>query len=85
VPRAAIAFVARALYNEKYVALPMGHTIGRAAGNPSRIESVSYHWATGGRRHRLQAALDGEPRPLVTGSQEEFIAEHYWKEQIWLK
>lgn len=33
VPRAAIALVARVLYNENYVALPMSHRVGRAGGS----------------------------------------------------
>jgi|SRR5712691_2431031 len=41
VPRAAIAMVARALYNEKYVAVPMDHEVRRAPDKPGRIESVS--------------------------------------------
>ena len=78
VPRAAVAFVARALYNENYTALPMGHEIGRAASEPGRVESVSYWWRFDGRPHRLSLSLACEPRPLVAGSEEEFIAEHYW-------
>lgn len=78
VPRAAIALVARALYNENYVALPMSHAIGRAAGEPGRIESLSYSWTFGGRPHRLSMSLGCEPRSPTAGSEEEFIAEHYW-------
>jgi uncharacterized protein len=78
VPRAAVAFLARALYNENYVALPMAHEIGRAAGDPGRIESVSYSWTVAGRPHRLFLSLGCEPRSMTAGSEEEFIAEHYW-------
>lgn len=78
VPRAAIALVARALYNENYVALPMSHAIGRAAGEAGPIESMSYSWTFGGRPHGLWLSPEREPRPLTAGSEEEFIAEHYW-------
>lgn len=78
VPRAAIAIVARALYNEKYVAVPMDHEVRCAPDEPRRIESVSYRWDFAGRRNRLFVAVDSDPRPLVAGSHEEFIAEHYW-------
>jgi len=78
VPRAAIALVARALYNENYVSLPMGHEIGRAADEPERVESVSYWWRFAGRADRLSLSVAGDPHPLVVGSHEEFIAEHYW-------
>jgi uncharacterized protein YqjF (DUF2071 family) len=70
VPRAAIAFVARALYNENYVALPMRHRAGSG--------SVSYEWTVEGRQDRLSVASAGDPQPLLAGSEEEFIAEHYW-------
>ncbi len=78
VPRAAIAFVARALYNENYVAVPMDHDITRAPDDPKRIASVSYRWTFAGRQNRLIVSVAGEPGPLVSGSHEEFIAEHYW-------
>jgi uncharacterized protein YqjF (DUF2071 family) len=74
VPRSAIAFVARTLYNENYVAVPMGHEIGQGGTGTS----VAYEWSLGGRSHRLFVSARGEPRPLVPGSEEEFIAEHYW-------
>jgi hypothetical protein len=78
VPRAAIAIVARALYNENYVAVPMGHAIKRAPDGSKRIESVSYSWTSAGRQNRLLLSVACEPAPLVSGSHEEFIAEHYW-------
>jgi len=69
VPRAAIACVACSLYDEKYVALPMRHRIDAA---------VSYEWTFEGRVQRLSLTPASEPRPLIPGSEEEFIAEHYW-------
>jgi uncharacterized protein YqjF (DUF2071 family) len=78
VPRFAIAFVARWLYNENYVALPMRHELRSAAADPSCVESVAYAWHAGGREHRLSLAGAGAPQPLVPGSEAEFIAEHYW-------
>ena len=41
VPKRAIAWVARAVYNENYVAVPMGHEIVRAEGSPLRTSE--YH------------------------------------------
>lgn len=70
VPRAAIAFVARTLYNENYVALPMRHAFeGR---------SVAYEWTLGGRAQRLALTADGDAALPAAGSEQEFIAEHYW-------
>jgi uncharacterized protein YqjF (DUF2071 family) len=70
VPRFAIAFLARALYNENYVALPMGHEAGEKA--------AAYRFRHAGREHRLGVSASEEFRPLGPGSHEEFIAEHYW-------
>jgi uncharacterized protein len=75
VPRAAIALVARTLYNEPYATVRMGHEILRAA---SRVERATYSWIAQGRRQSLSVAVDRDPQPLRAGSQEEFIAEHYW-------
>ncbi len=70
VPRRAIAWVARTLYRENYVRLPMRHKV-----EPARVE---YAWRFGGNWNHISAA-DLEPAtPLASGSHEEFIAEHYW-------
>jgi len=74
VPRAAIAAAANALYNERYVALPMRHRVDVDVG-AGRAE---YGWRHGGRWHSLRASFRGEPRPLQPGSEAEFITEHYW-------
>ena len=66
VPKWAIATVARLAYNENYVSMPMGHRID---------ERVTYTFGDDG---ELSAEPVGEPRALVEGSHEEFIAEHYW-------
>jgi uncharacterized protein YqjF (DUF2071 family) len=74
VPRAAVAALARAIYNEPYVGLPMGHStvLGETGG------SAEYRWRHGGRWHRLAARVSGAPTPAAAGSAEEFITEHYW-------
>jgi uncharacterized protein len=76
VPRAAIAFTARVLYNEKYVALPMGHRLGGPDSSCAR--SVAYHWRFGGRDLGLEVTIAGTPVPPAAGSEEEFVIEHYW-------
>jgi uncharacterized protein YqjF (DUF2071 family) len=70
VPRAAIAYAARKFYNENYVALPMGHEID--------AHSAEYSWRFGGRQNRVKITTRGEPQELITGSEAEFITEHYW-------
>lgn len=74
VPRSAIARAARAFYNENYVALPMSHRIERA-GAGLRAE---YSWKFRRRWNRMHVVVQGEPTLPEAGSQEQFIAEHYW-------
>jgi uncharacterized protein YqjF (DUF2071 family) len=73
VPRYAIAAVARWLYNEQYVDLPMGHEIDTSNG-----VSVEYRWRLQSHWNRLKLRTSGDPSPLVEGSEEQFISEHYW-------
>lgn len=75
VPRRAIAFVARTFYNENYIALPMSHRIEK---NDGEIKSVSYLWRFNGRENFLKTEVQGKAQPLVIGSLQEFITEHYW-------
>jgi uncharacterized protein YqjF (DUF2071 family) len=75
VPRRAIAAIARWIYNEPYLAVPMASTIAldRGAGG-----SVEYAWWHGGARFAIGATVTGPAQPLVAGSEAEFITEHYW-------
>jgi hypothetical protein len=75
VPRPAIAWTARALYGERYVAMPMRHQIEYAAAAPA---SVEYGWRFRGQWQRLGVCPQGVAQPMASGSEEEFIAEHYW-------
>jgi uncharacterized protein YqjF (DUF2071 family) len=78
VPRAAIALVARWLYNENYVALPTGHAILRSHDNPGNIESVKYYWTFRDAAQFVEILTRGEPYPFDEGSEEEFITQHFW-------
>ena len=76
VPRIAIAGTARLLYGEKYVALPMRHSI---TGDPARGGMyVMYGWCRQGRWNGIGAVVSGTPQEALPGSEEEFITEHYW-------
>jgi uncharacterized protein YqjF (DUF2071 family) len=70
VPRRAIAFLARTLYGENYIALPMRHSVDD--------DSAFYGWQRRAAWSAIRMSLRGEPRPLRPASHEEFIAEHYW-------
>ena len=78
VPRAAIAFTARALYNERYVARPMSHRLEWTDGEPRRIGSVAYRWRDAGLDLGLRAAVGGGFVLPAPNSEAEFIVEHYW-------
>jgi uncharacterized protein len=75
VPRWAIATVARLVYNEPYLAVPMASTI---ALDPRTGGSVEYGWRYAGGRYAIGATVTGAAQPLVAGSEAEFITEHYW-------
>jgi len=73
VPRRAIAWIANAVYNEKYVALPMSHDA--TSGDRRRL---SYGWRHQGVWCRLAATLQGASCLPADDSEEAFISEHYW-------
>ncbi len=75
VPRHAIAAVARWIYNEPYRAVPMAH---HTSLSPVAGGSVSYSWRYRGQPFALGADVTGPSRPLVFGSEAEFITEHFW-------
>jgi uncharacterized protein YqjF (DUF2071 family) len=81
VPRLAIAAVARVVYNENYVARRMWHGTDLGTDSFTKSGLVEYGWLekTGNqRRNFLRVRVTGKPQPLVAGSEEEFITEHYW-------
>jgi len=76
VPRPAIAFVARRVYGENYVALPMRHAIEHDGTGTAM--AVSYQWRRNGRWEGLSARASGAPSTPVEDGEEAFITEHYW-------
>jgi len=83
VPLRAVAWVARAIYGENYVRLPMRHESRLLSGakaeahrDPSR--RLAYEWRTAGRWHALRATTSDEPGIAPAGSEDAFITEHYW-------
>lgn len=78
VPRWAIATVARVVYNENYVARRMSHRIDLKDGTIAGNGSVEYEWREREKLNRILVRTVGEAQPLVVGSEEEFITEHYW-------
>lgn len=82
VPRSAIALVARTLYGEPYVARPMRRAAVPEApltdSTSSATRSLVYEWKREGGWERIITLVNAPPRPMRSGSNEEFVAEHYW-------
>ena len=75
VPKRAIAAIARAAYNEPYLALPMSHrlSLSNTAGG-----LAEYRWQYQGAAFVLTASATGSAQTLQPESTAEFITEHYW-------
>ena len=78
VPRAAIAFVARNIYGEPYVSMPTRHEWRFSDGDEEKPTEIRYLWRPAREWNSLSVVPVGSPQPLQAGSEEEFIAEHYW-------
>jgi uncharacterized protein YqjF (DUF2071 family) len=75
VPRYAIAAIARLLYNEPYLSVPMRH---RSRVDRHRGGDIEYAWRYGGHEFSVSASVDGSAQTLEAGSEAVFITEHYW-------
>jgi uncharacterized protein len=78
VPRAAIAFVARTIYEEKYISLPTKSTLEFSTTEPINPTFVEYKWKFRRVWNSISVKPFGAPQELLSGSVEEFITEHYW-------
>ncbi len=73
VPKPAIAIVARVLYNEPYQCIPMKHKFEKQ--NDELV--VDYQWKNKN-WNNFKIRSKASPTEMVSGSEEEFIFEHYW-------
>ena len=78
VPRFAIAAIARVVYNENYVAMPMRHALDLEHQTLRRDATVEYGWRHRGDWNHLRVRTVGDGEALIPGSEAEFITEHYW-------
>jgi len=76
VPKFAIALVARAIYEEHYISIPTRHTLEFDENENPKF--VAYEWEYEDKWHSLSVKPTGQAYSLKPGSEEEFIAEHYW-------
>lgn len=78
VPRRTIAWVARALYNENYVALPMRHEVKLPDPATHGDGLVTYEWRFLDRWNSIRVRVESPAVLPAEGSEEEFITERYW-------
>jgi len=76
VPKRAVAMVAKMLYSEPYLALPMSHEHEKNEGRD--LQSAVYRWTHNRQECEIGIEVDSPMALPDIGSIEEFIAEHYW-------
>lgn len=74
VPLPAVTFVARYVYGENYVTRRMRHNIDVS----SDTGQIAYEWRDGREWLSLAADVEGPLMEMASGSDAEFILEHYW-------
>lgn len=77
-PRLAVVLVARWIYNEKYVALPVRSAVRPANRHAGLDGEYRYAWKWAGQWCSVQATTRGESAIPEEGSDSQFIVEHYW-------
>jgi uncharacterized protein YqjF (DUF2071 family) len=74
----AVTCVANNIYHENYVTLPMTQRIQVPASATDRTGFAAYRWKHRGSPFEMSARFAGLPQRPASGSEEEFIVEHYW-------
>lgn len=80
VPKPFISLIANTLYREHYRALPMRSSVTPVYVNQTQF---LYEWKLNARWNKLGATVSNTADPILPGSSEEFIFEHYWGYNIW--
>ncbi|MEO8446592.1 MAG: DUF2071 domain-containing protein [bacterium] len=73
VPKSAISFIANNIYKEKYETMKMSHDWKM----DSSSLNVQYRWLDE-TWNKLKVIAEKSSEPIISGSEEEFITEHYW-------
>jgi uncharacterized protein YqjF (DUF2071 family) len=77
VPHRVVALIARRVYHENFVALPVKHWVEPSHGGGCPRQ-VSYQWRHHGEWGRLAVGRLARMEYPSPGSMEEFVTEHYW-------
>lgn len=75
VPKKMIVLIANNLYKEHYRALPMRHSVTKPGPDHTNF---LYEWKLNGQWNKIGATVRNSLKPILPGSAEEFIFEHYW-------
>lgn len=73
VPKPMLSFVANTIYKENYETMPMSHSWIFS----SEVANVEYRWKKKD-WNIFGVSTEKKPVPIQSGSEEEFITEHYW-------
>lgn len=79
VPKHMISWVANTLYREHYITLPMFHKWDISPQEMSIIYGLKKHGIT----YSFSVEATHTPLPLISGSEAEFITEHFWGYAKW--
>lgn len=74
VPYKLVAWLAKKLYKEHYIAIPTKSKIGIT----EKSKSVNYQWKINNEWNQISVNTGIEKNPMLPGSIEEFIFEHYY-------
>lgn len=74
VPYKPVAFIANKLYKEHYISIPTKNEIIISETN----KKIQYNWKINNAWNKLFVNTDITPIPMLAGSIEEFIFEHYY-------
>ena len=65
VPHKAIAWVARSVYNENYIAMPLRHDITLPTVGGSSSGHIRYEWSSNGGWNHFEIAIAGKAQPFA--------------------
>jgi uncharacterized protein len=74
VPNAVVAWVANKLYKEHYTAIPTKHVWDIN----SKSKTIEYQWKVNKAWNSISVKADAQKKPMLDGSTEQFIFEHYF-------
>lgn len=74
VPKPALTFVANTVYKENYETMPMEHSWSEDEDH----RTVEYKWKKNDKWHSIEVKASVDSFKMETGSETEFITEHYW-------